>query len=86
MRHRSFWTLSGSPNLIRHRDVQDLSRSLGYTSAQLVFRIAQANGVVPLAGSKNEEHMRDGVLTEEISLDMLVEDPSLKALKGLLFE
>lgn len=84
--HRSFWTLSCSPNLIRLGEVQDLAKSLGCTPAQLIFRIAQVNGVIPLAGSKNEEHMKDGVLTEKINLERLAEDLPMQVLKALLFE
>ena len=84
--HRSFWTLTGSPNLVRHQIITDLSKELGCTQAQLVYRIAQVNGVVPLAGSKNERHMKDGVLTEQIKLDGLASNSSLQALESLLFE
>ena len=78
--------MTGSPNVVRHQNVQDISNTLGCTPAQLVYRIAQVNGVVPLAGSKNEKHMKDGVVTEQIDLGNLASDPSMQALKKLLFE
>lgn len=84
--YRSFWTLTGSPNLIRHQSVAELSKTLGCTSAQLVYRIAQVNGVVPLAGSKNEDHMKHGVQAQDIKFDGLASDSSLQTLEKLLFD
>ena len=64
----------------------DLSRELGCSQAQIVYRIAQVNGVVPLAGSKNEQHMKDGVMTEQINLDGVTSKALLQAVEKLLFD
>lgn len=66
--YRSFWTLSGSPRLLAHPSILALARRHGRTPAQILFRIAQINGVVPLAGSKDERRMRDGVEAEHLDL------------------
>lgn len=38
------------------------------TPAQGIFRIAQNIGITPLAGSKSEQHMKEGLLAEHIDL------------------
>lgn len=56
------------------------------TVAQAYFRFAQVNGVTPLAGSKNEGRMHDGVVTENIQLDEDALQDELQELKKLVFE
>lgn len=65
---RSFWTLTGSPSLLRHPTLLALSKRISCTPAQVVFRLAQLRGIVPLAGSTNETRMKDGVETEKLNL------------------
>lgn len=36
--------------------------------AQVVFRLAQYWGIIPLAGSQNEQHMKDGAEADKIPL------------------
>lgn len=62
---RSFWTLSGSPALLQHPSLLALANQCERTPAQVLFRLAQTRGVVPLAGSTNEGRMRDGVEAEK---------------------
>jgi len=47
------------------------------TPAQAIYRIAQLRGIVPLAGSQNEEHMKQGVETDEVEF----KGPSKKAVE-----
>ncbi len=65
---RSFWTLSGSPSLLQSAPVQDIVRRTGCTAAQAVFRAAQKLGVTPLSGSKDEEHMKEGLAASSIDI------------------
>lgn len=65
---RSFWTLSGSPSLLRHPAIQAISKAKGCTPAQALFRIAQLNGITPLSGTTNEQHMDDAVAVEKLDL------------------
>ncbi|KAL5507048.1 hypothetical protein ACEPAH_6504 [Sanghuangporus vaninii] len=83
--YQSFWTLTGSPSLLRHGTVLEFAQTLQCTPAQVIFRLAQLNGVTPLAGSKNPTHMKDGVTAENISLDRLLSDPKVEGLQKLLF-
>jgi len=66
--YQSFWTLSGSPALLQHPSLLALANQCERTPAQVLFRLAQTRGVVPLAGSTNEGRMRDGVEAEKIDL------------------
>ncbi|KDQ21752.1 hypothetical protein BOTBODRAFT_61376 [Botryobasidium botryosum FD-172 SS1] len=75
--YESFWTLSGSPSLLQHPSILSISRKLSCTPAQAIFRLAQEWGVTPLAGSKNEGHMKDGVETEKIALEGVENDVEL---------
>lgn len=63
---RSFWTLTGSPNFLRHPVILTLAEKASCTAEQVIFRLAQDMGVTPLAGSKNEQHMKDGVGVEKL--------------------
>ncbi|OCB90352.1 Aldo/keto reductase [Sanghuangporus baumii] len=75
-----------SPSLLKHRTVLEFAQNLQCTPAQVIFCLAQFNGVTPLAGSKNPTHMKDGVTAENISLDRLLSDPKMEGLQKLLFE
>jgi len=82
---QSFWTLTGSPNLLRHDAVLALANEKECTPEQIVFRVAQMHGVTPLAGSKDAERMRDGVETEKIDLSEDSLQSRLNELEKLIF-
>jgi len=82
---QSFWTLTGSPTLLKHNSVLALAEATGSTTAQIIFRLAQTHGVTPLAGSKTEEHMRDGVEAEKIDLNGDALKSHTEILEKLLF-
>ncbi|KAL5524015.1 hypothetical protein ACEPAG_8188 [Sanghuangporus baumii] len=81
--YQSFWTLTGSPSLLKHRTVLEFAQALQCTPAQVIFRLAQLNGVTPLAGSKNPTHMKDGVTAENIDLNQFLSDPRMEGLQKL---
>ncbi|KLO14238.1 Aldo/keto reductase [Schizopora paradoxa] len=83
--YQPFWTLTGSPRLVKSKQVQSLAEEHKCTPEQMVYRIAQINGVVPLAGSKDESHMRDGVKTEEIDLSKTIKQTELDEVIQVLF-
>jgi diketogulonate reductase-like aldo/keto reductase len=60
--------LTGSPSLLGHIAITDLAQKKGVEPAQIVFRLAQHWGIVPLAGSQNKQHMKDGVEADKIPL------------------
>jgi len=83
--YQSFWTLTGSPRIVKSKQVRTLADAHKCTPEQIVFRIAQINGVVPLAGSKNEGRMHDGVKTEDIDLSNTANQVELDEIQELLF-
>ncbi|KAI0035857.1 Aldo/keto reductase [Vararia minispora EC-137] len=66
--YQSVWTLTGSPSLVGHAAVARVGRAVGCTPAQVVYRLAQELGVTPLSGTTSEEHMREDVAVEGITL------------------
>lgn len=48
--------------------MKELAKQKNATPAQVVYRLVQIWGMVPLAGSTNEAYMKDGVETEFIPL------------------
>jgi len=78
--YESFWTLSGSPTLLKSPAIQDIVRRTASTPAQALFRTAQMMGVTPLAGSQNEAHMRDGVEAHKVE----VTEAEVSAVQGAM--
>jgi diketogulonate reductase-like aldo/keto reductase len=68
-KHRSFWTLSGSPSLVGSPAIARIAEDSGLTPAhQVVLWHAQLRGVVPLSGTTDEGHMRQDLDLENCSL------------------
>ncbi|KAF9241849.1 NADP-dependent oxidoreductase domain-containing protein [Melanogaster broomeanus] len=65
--YQSFWTLSGSPNLLAHQAVATMASRLDVTPAQVVFKLAQLHNIVPLTGTTNELHMQQDLAAEQIT-------------------
>lgn len=78
--YESFWTLTGSPSLYRHPLANDIAKTQKATNAQVVYKLVQSLGIIPLAGSTNEQHMKDGLEAEKIDIGEHLSD--LKALTG----
>ncbi|KAJ1304263.1 hypothetical protein OPQ81_005423 [Rhizoctonia solani] len=77
--YQSFWTLTGSPSLYRHPLITNIAKSKKATNAQVIYRFAQSLGIIPLAGSTNEQHMKDGLDSEKLDIG-----GHLDELKGLI--
>jgi diketogulonate reductase-like aldo/keto reductase len=59
--------------------ITNIAHSQKSTNAQVVYRFAQQLGIVPLAGSTNEQHMKDGVESDRVDLHAHLDE-----LKGLV--
>ncbi|KAL4244320.1 NADP-dependent oxidoreductase domain superfamily protein [Abortiporus biennis] len=68
VQYQSFWTLTGSPSLLKHPALLTLAARKRCTPAQLYFRLAQIDGITPLSGTTNEEHMKEDVAVESIEI------------------
>ena len=69
MSFRSFWTLTGAPDLLAHPNLTKVADRLSCTPAQALYRIAQTRGVTPISGTKSEQHMQQDVAVEGLALD-----------------
>ncbi|KAK7692408.1 hypothetical protein QCA50_004033 [Cerrena zonata] len=69
VQYQSFWTLTGSPNLLAHPELQSFAKRKGLTTAQVLYRLAQSRGVTPISGTTQETHMQHDIAAEDIKLD-----------------
>ena len=72
--NRSFWTLTGSPGLLIHPLTTSLADKLDVTPAQVLFKFAQLNNVVPLSGTTSELHMQQDLAAERIVFKEVYDD------------
>jgi diketogulonate reductase-like aldo/keto reductase len=47
--------------------VLQLAKTSNLTAAQVIYKVAQIEGVIPLSGTTNEVHMCEGVAIEGIA-------------------
>lgn len=66
--YRSFWTLTGSPSLLSHPAILQLANASNLTVPQVIYKFAQSQDIIPLSGTKNEEHMQQDVAVEKLPL------------------
>ena len=65
--YQSFWTLTANPHILAHRDVRVLATRYGRTPAQILFRVLMHEGVVPLTGTRSQEHMIEDLALGEFA-------------------
>jgi diketogulonate reductase-like aldo/keto reductase len=68
MSYQSFWTLSANPQVLAHDSVRALASHYRRTPAQILFRYLTQIGVVPLTGTRSQEHMREDLAIFEFEL------------------
>ncbi|KAH0828036.1 NADP-dependent oxidoreductase domain-containing protein [Lanmaoa asiatica] len=67
MEYQAFWTLSGSASLLAHPAVITIAGRLEVTPAQVIFKLAQLQSIVPLTGTTNGLHMQQDLAAERIT-------------------
>jgi diketogulonate reductase-like aldo/keto reductase len=67
--YRSFWTLTGSPGLLKAQEIQRLAAAYSCTAEQAVYRLAQLREITPLCGSTDEQHMREAIAASQLVFD-----------------
>ena len=85
--YQSFWTLTGSPELVAHSAVRGLveRRAGKVTPEQIVYAFALGEGVRPISGTTSEKHMDDDVDVGKIRLGEGEEEELVKALKAFVW-
>ena len=66
--YQGFSLLTANPEVLRHRLVGGIAARLGATPAQVVFRFAQAVGMLPLTGTSDPEHMTQDLDSRALAL------------------
>lgn len=66
--YQSFWTLTANPHVLAHRTVRRLAARYGRTPEQILFRHLTQSDIVPLTGTRSEEHMREDLAIFEFEL------------------
>ena len=66
--YQGFSLLTANIEVLRHPLVTGLAARAGATPAQVVFRFAQAVGMLPLTGTSDAEHMREDLASHAVAL------------------
>jgi diketogulonate reductase-like aldo/keto reductase len=66
--YQGFSLLTANPEVLLHPLVTGLAARSKATPAQIVFRFAQAVGMLPLTGTTSAEHMRQDLASRELAL------------------
>lgn len=66
--YQGFSLLTANPEVMRHSLVGGIAARAEVTPAQVVFRFAQAVGMLPLTGTSNDEHMRQDLASRDLAL------------------
>jgi diketogulonate reductase-like aldo/keto reductase len=66
--YQGFSLLTANVDVLRHRVISGIARREGAHSAQVIFRFAQAVGMLPLTGTTDAEHMRQDLACRSLTL------------------
>ena len=77
--YQGFSLLTANPEVLRHRLIAGIAARGNVTPAQIVFRFAQAVGMLPLTGTSDAEHMRQDLASRALALS----DDEVRAIESL---
>jgi diketogulonate reductase-like aldo/keto reductase len=66
--YQGFSLLTANPEVLRHDLIVTIAARNRGTPAQVVFRFAQAVGMLPLTGTSDAEHMKQDLASHELTL------------------
>jgi len=66
--YQGFSLLTANPEVLRHPLVAGIAARAKATPAQVVFRFAQAVGILPLTGTSDAEHMKQDLASRDLAL------------------
>lgn len=55
--------------MLAHPELLAFAKRKGLTAAQVVYRLAQSQGITPISGTTQEIHMQQDVAVGDIELD-----------------
>jgi diketogulonate reductase-like aldo/keto reductase len=66
--YQGFSLLTANREVLAAPQVQQIARRLGATAAQIIFRFAMLIGMLPLTGTTSQQHMREDLEAERLTL------------------
>lgn len=66
--YQGFSLLTANVEVLQHPGVRRLAAEMGATIAQVIFAFARANGILPLTGTSDAEHMGQDLASVELKL------------------
>jgi diketogulonate reductase-like aldo/keto reductase len=66
--YQGFSLLTANPEVLHHPLIAGLAARSNATPAQVVFRFAQAVGMLPLTGTSNAEHMQKDLASRDVEM------------------
>ena len=77
--YQAFSLLTANADVLHHPFVSRIAERAHATSAQVIFRFAQAIGMLPLTGTTDAEHMRQDLASETIPMS----DDEVRAIESI---
>ena len=68
IRYQGFSLLTANVEVLQHPVLQSLAARANATPAQVVFSFARAVGMLPLTGTSSAEHMKQDLVSREVTL------------------
>ena len=66
--YQGFSLLTANREVMGDPDVWEIAKRLGTGPAQVIFRFAQQIGMLPLTGTRSEQHMKEDIEIEQFEL------------------
>ena len=66
--YQGFSLLTANREVLLNPEIRAIARRLGTGPAQIVFRFAMEVGMLPLTGTTSEQHMKENLQAEQLSL------------------
>ncbi len=66
--YQGFSLLTANPEVVHHPVVAGIAARAHATPAQVIFRFAQAVGMLPLTGTSNAEHMKQDLASRDVKM------------------
>jgi diketogulonate reductase-like aldo/keto reductase len=66
--YQGFSLLTANREVLIYPEIQKIARRLGAGPAQIIFRFAMQIGMLPLTGTTSEQHMKEDLQAEQLTL------------------
>ena len=66
--YQGFSLLTANREVLADPEIQTIAKRLGTGSAQIIFRFAMQIGMLPLTGTTSQQHMKEDLQAEQLSL------------------